>query len=71
MTAMVSFAAQTCAVPPKMNKSAYKIFILLSTKVSACILTAIQTALTNSSVWSPISIEWFGIGGLGASDRVV
>ena len=41
MTAMVSFAAQTCAIPPLMNKSAYKIFILSSAKVSACIVTAI------------------------------
>ena len=42
----------TLTVPPHMNESTYKIFILLSMKVSACIVTAIQMALTNSSVWS-------------------
>ena len=37
----LSFTAQTCAVPLQMNESAYRIFILLSAKVSACIVTAI------------------------------
>ena len=60
MTAMVLFAAQTCAVPLRMKESAYRTFILLSAKASACIVTAIWTALTNSSV-----LSWFPSNGSG------
>ena len=48
MTAMVSFTAQTCAVPPHMTESTYRTFILSSTKA----LAVIRIALMNSSVWS-------------------
>ena len=51
-TALVSFVAQTCAIPLCMNKSAYRIFILLSAKLLICIMTAMKTAQTNCSILS-------------------
>ena len=64
MTAMVSFTAQTCAVPLHINESAYRILILLSAKVSACIVTMIRMALMNSSVWSQFPSNGFGSAAL-------
>ena len=61
MTAMVSFAAQTCAVPPRMKESAYRTFILSSAKASACIVTAIRMALTNSLVLSQFPSNGSGL----------
>src|SRR5882724_3120297 len=51
-TMLVSFAAQTCAIPPCMYKSAYRIFICLSTKVLICIVTVVWMAWTNCFVLS-------------------
>ena len=64
ITAMVSFAVQTCAMPPHINKSTYRIFILSSAKVLACIVTAIQMALMNSSVWSQFPSNGLGLAAL-------
>ena len=64
MTAMVSFTAQTCAVPLRMKESAYRTFIPLSVKVSTCIVTMIQMALTNSSVLSPFPSNGSGLAAL-------
>jgi len=49
-TMLVSFTAQTCAMPTCMNKTVYRIFILLSTKVSNCIVNAMWMAWMNCSV---------------------
>ena len=43
-----------------MKESAYRTFILSSAKVSACIVTVIWTALTNSLV-----LSWFPSNGSG------
>ena len=37
-TTLVSFVAQTCAIPLCMNESAYKNFILLSTKALVTVM---------------------------------
>ena len=66
----VSFAAQTCAVPPCMNESAYRTFILSSEGVHLH---------SHHNLNSPykllgfvqIPVEWFRIGGFGVSDQVV
>ena len=68
MTAMVSFAAQTCAMPLCMNKSTYKVFILSSVKVAACIATTIWMALTNYSVWSQFPSNSLGLAALVCHD---
>ena len=70
MTVMVSFAAQTCAMPPRMKESAYRIFILSSAKVSACIVTAIRTALINSSVLSQFLSNGSGLAALAFQVKV-
>ena len=49
-----------------MNESAYRIFILMSVKVLACIVTTIQMALTSSLVWSQ-----FLSNGLGSAALVL
>src|SRR5467141_3343936 len=46
-TMLVSFSAQTCAIPPHMKERAYRIFILSSTNVSSCMVTAMQKDQTN------------------------
>ena len=60
MTAMVLFTAQTFAVPLHMKESAYRTFILSSAKVSTCMVTAIQIALTNSSALSQLLSNGLG-----------
>ena len=64
MTAMVSFTAQTCAMPPCMKESVYKIFILLFMKVSACMVTMIRMTHTNSSVLSRFPSKGSGLAAL-------
>src|SRR5882672_2618236 len=48
-TVLVSFLAQTCAIPPHMKERAYRIFILPSANVSSCIMMVIWTDQTNCS----------------------
>ena len=64
MTVVVSLPAHTCAVPPRMKERAYRIFIHSSTKVSACMVTAIQMAHTNSSVLSRFPLKVSGSAAL-------
>ena len=70
MTAMVSFTAQTCAVPPRMKESAYRTFILSSVKASACIVTAIQMAHKFLGLVT-VPVKWLGVGGFSTPDWVV
>ena len=51
-------------VPKNESVCAYKIFILLPVKVSACIVTTIWTALTNSLVWSQFPLNGSGSAAL-------
>src|SRR5882672_9391828 len=51
-TALVSFSAQTCAIPLRINERAYRIFILSSEKVSSCMVMAMRTDRTNCSALS-------------------
>src|SRR6266481_2991969 len=60
MITVVSFAAHICAVPPHMNERVYRIFILSSAKVSACMVMAIRMACTNSSVFSQLPLKLLG-----------
>src|SRR6266481_4650679 len=61
MIAVVSFAAHICAAPPCMNERVYRIFILSSTKVSACMVTVIWTDRMNSSVFSQLPSKLLGL----------
>src|SRR6266481_5157616 len=58
--AIVSFAAHICAVSPHMNERVYRIFILSSTKVSACMVMAIWMDCMNSSVFSQLPLKLSG-----------
>src|SRR5882724_6103142 len=49
---LVSFSAQTCAIPPHIKERAYRIFILLSTNMSSCMLMAMWIDQTNCSALS-------------------
>src|SRR6266481_9416905 len=60
MIAVVSFAAHICAVSPCMNERVYRIFVLSSMKVSACMVMAIQTDCMNSSVFSWLPSKLLG-----------
>src|SRR6266481_6552928 len=61
MIAVVSFAVHICAVPPRINERAYRIFILSSAKVSVCMVTAIQMAQMNSLVFSWLPSKLSGL----------
>ena len=73
-TTLVSFSAQTCAIPPCMNERAYRIFILSSVKVLSCMVTVIWmdqmncsalslllSKLSSSAALTPLG-EWLPIG---------
>src|SRR5882724_11814888 len=51
-TTLVSFSAQTCAIPPCMKERAYRILILSSSNVSSGIMMAIQMDQTNCLAFS-------------------
>ena len=70
MTAMVSFTAQTSAVPLHMKESAYKIFILSSVKVSACMVIAVWMACKNSLVLSQLLLKGLGSAALALQIRL-
>src|SRR5882672_8119058 len=59
-TALVSFSAQTCAIPLRINERAYRIFILSSEKVSSCMVTVMQTDQMNCSALSLLPLKVSG-----------
>src|SRR5882672_3970466 len=63
-TTLVSFSAQTCTIPPHMNKRAYRIFILLSAKVLSCMVMVIWTDWTNCSALSLLPLKLSGSAAL-------
>src|SRR5882724_11779391 len=50
--ALVSFLAQTCAIPPHIKERAYRIFILSSANVSSSMVTAMRIDQMNCSALS-------------------
>src|SRR5882724_8716633 len=62
--ALVSFLAQTCAIPPCIMERAYRIFILLSANVSSCMVTAMQIDQTNCSALSLLPSKYSGLAAL-------
>src|SRR5882724_8579969 len=49
---LVSFSAQTCAIPPHIKERAYRIFILSSANVSSCMVMAMRIDWKNCSALS-------------------
>ena len=68
-TTLVSFSAQTCAIPLCMNERAYRISILLSAHVSSCIMTAIWMDQTNCSDLSLLPSKLSGLAALAPLDE--
>src|SRR5882724_619966 len=62
--ALVSFSAQTCAIPPRIKGRAYRIFILSSTNVSSCMVMAMQIDRTNCSALSLLPSKYSGSAAL-------
>ena len=56
-TTLVLFSAQTCTIPPCIKERVYRIFILLSTKVLSCMVTAIWTDQTNCLALSLLPLK--------------
>ena len=57
---LVSFLAQTCAIPPCIMERVYRIFILSSANVSSCMLTAKRIDRTNCSALSLLPSKYSG-----------
>src|SRR5882724_11107296 len=68
-TALVSFSAQTCTIPPYMKARVYRIFILLSTNMSSCIMTAIWTDQMNCSALSLLPSKHSNLAALALLDK--
>src|SRR5882724_13111399 len=54
---LVSFSAQTCAIPPHIKERAYRIFILSSMNMSSCMVTAMQIDWRNCSALSLLPLK--------------
>src|SRR5882724_7194503 len=67
--ALVSFSAQTCAIPPCIQERAYRIFILSSTNMSSCMVTAMQIDQMNCSALSLLPSKHSGSAALMPLDK--
>src|SRR5882724_8756849 len=67
--ALVSFSAQTCAIPPCIKERAYRIFILSSANMSSCMVTAMQIDQTNCSALSLLPSKHSGSAALMPLDE--
>src|SRR5882724_3405975 len=68
---LVSFSAQTCAIPPCIKERAYRIFILLSTNMLSCMVMAMQIDWKNCSAWSLLPLKHSGLAALTPLDEWV
>src|SRR5882724_7713906 len=57
---LVSFSAQTCAIPLHIKERVYRIFILSSANMSSCMVTAMQIDRTNCSALSLLPLKYSG-----------
>ena len=61
---LVSFSAQTCAIPPCIKERVYRIFILSSANMSSCMVTAMQIDQMNCSALSLLPSKHSGLATL-------
>src|SRR5882724_9725775 len=67
--ALVSFSAQTCAIPPCIKEREYRIFILSSANVSSCMVAAMRIDQTNCSALSLLQLKHSGSAALMPLDE--
>src|SRR5882724_5264953 len=66
---LVSFSAQTCAILLRIKERAYRIFILLSSNVLSCMVTAMRIDQTNCSALSLLPLKHSGSATLTPLDK--
>src|SRR5882724_11769191 len=66
---LVSFSAQTCAIPPCIKERAYRIFILSSMNMLGCMVMAMGIDQTNCSALSLLPLKHSGSAALMPLDE--
>src|SRR5882724_5456837 len=67
--ALVSFSAQTCAIPLRIKERVYRIFILWSMIMSSCMVMEMQIDQTNCSALSLLPMKHSGSATLTPLDK--